>query len=315
VPDDASAAAAPERADAAAATAPDAPTAPDARRAPERPRTAGEPHLRLVEQDRSPADVAPVTRRVPEPKPPRRPLPPDRTRYSRENIVAKLVEWAERYGAPPTMRDWEPSRARRAGQNWRAERFEEGEWPSAKVVQTRFGTFNAALAAADLPTNPCPGPPKHRLTGPDQVVAAIVEWTRRYGQPPSQTDWDPYRARRLGQDWRVVRYRADDWPSLNTVIRHFGSLGAAVRAAGLEPRLPGSHGRDEGRRAPANLLGVVGAKAATVRGADGPLLARRVAAVAAARSARDADAMRRALIDLAAAAMGWADDLTFTELR
>jgi hypothetical protein len=275
-------------------------------------RRRGEPHLRLVGDPREPVEVAPVVRHIPAPKPKRRRRSPSRLQYSREDIVAKLIEWTERYGAPPTMRDWEPSRARRTGQGWRAARFDAGEWPSAKVVQTRFGTFNAALSAARLPMHECPGPPKPRLAGPDQVVAAIVEWTRRYGQPPTQTDWDPARARRLGQEWRVARYRADDWPSLNTVIRHFGSLGRAVRAAGLEPRAPGVHGRDEARRSPGNLLAVVAANAATVKGADGPLLARRVSAVAAARAAQDTDRMRRALIDVAAAAVRWADDLAFS---
>ena len=45
------------------------------------------------------------------------------------------------------------------------------------------------------------------MNAPDQVVAAIVEWTRRYGDPPIQTGLDPARARRLGQAWRAARYR------------------------------------------------------------------------------------------------------------
>jgi|RhiMetStandDraft_4_1073278.scaffolds.fasta_scaffold2820906_1 hypothetical protein len=32
-------------------------------------------------------------------------------------------------GEPPSMRDWEPARARRDDQAWRAERFDSGHWP------------------------------------------------------------------------------------------------------------------------------------------------------------------------------------------
>jgi hypothetical protein len=208
------------------------------------------------------------------------------------------------------MPDWEPSRARRTDQSRRAERFEAGDWPSAKTVQTAFGTFNAAIAAAGFTPNRGAGPPKRRLTGPDQVVAAIVEWTRRYGEPPTQADWDTSRARRLRQHWRIERYRGDDWPSLNTVIRHFGSLGDAVRAAGLQTRAPGVHGATTRTLRGQNLLAIVGTRAAAHADVDAAVLARRITAVAAARREPGEPRLRLALIDLAAAALRWAEDLS-----
>ncbi len=140
-------------------------------------------------------------------------------RFSEQEIVAKVLAWTARYGAPPATTDWEPSRARAAKQEWRARRFEEGEWPSASMVRRRFGTFNAAIRAAGLEPRGCPPRQKAHLSGPDQVLAAIVEWTRRYGAPPSQTDWDSARARRTGQTWRIARYEDGDWPSFK-VRRH-----------------------------------------------------------------------------------------------
>ena len=40
----------------------------------------------------------------------------------------------------------------------------------------------------------------------------------------------------IRQDWQGRM--PDNWPSIKTVERLFGSLGAAVSAAGLEPRPP-----------------------------------------------------------------------------
>jgi hypothetical protein len=42
-------------------------------------------------------------------------------------ILEAIRRWADDYGGPPTMADWEPSRARRQNQPWRAERWEAGD--------------------------------------------------------------------------------------------------------------------------------------------------------------------------------------------
>jgi hypothetical protein len=228
-------------------------------------------------------------------------------RFSRERIVEAIHDWTQRFGEPPKVYDWDPALARRRGQDWRAERFEAGDWPTLAIVRRQFGNLSKALFAAGI--RPRQGPTRargHVLTD-EQILAAIREWHRRYGEPPTRSDWSPARALQLGQEWRVDRYRAGNWPSFNTVVRRFGTLTEAVRAAGLEPRPRGRHATGRGSLAPAT-------REVLVAGLDGPwcgphILASRVRQVSQARSAADHDALRGALLDLAAAAVSWAETL------
>ena len=71
-------------------------------------------------------------------------------RFSRNEIIERIREWALLYGEPPTIRDWDPSRARRTGQIWRAERFEAGDRPrhgQAPVRQVQRGGAGSRLGA------------------------------------------------------------------------------------------------------------------------------------------------------------------------
>jgi hypothetical protein len=239
--------------------------------------------------------AAPVARR----RPGRRP------RYSREQVLDAIREWTRLHGSPPAVADWEPSRARRLGEHWRAERFSAGEWPSARMVGLYFPRFGDAIAAAGLDP-PLRRGTRARTNGPEEIVRAIREWTRRYGEPPTQADWDPYRARQLRQMWRIARYREGEWPSLAAVRRHHGSLSAAVAAAGVADR-----GGDE------RIFRAGGARERPLRPADGNgngalgphALAESLTRIAAARRTRDPDALERGLIDLAAAALRWADQV------
>jgi hypothetical protein len=232
-------------------------------------------------------------------------------RFNADEIIARVQDWARLYGGPPTIRDWDPSRARRSGQGWRAERFEAGAWPSVSMVRRQFGSFNAAVQAAGLAPRQGPRRIKRHLTGSEQVIAAITEWTRRYGEPPTQADWDPVRARRFGQPWRIVRYRGGDWPSLNTVLYHFGSLGEAVEAAGLQPRHAGVLGLRVTEWRTSNLRTVAEI------GADGgsrsaiQALAQHVEAVARSRRRGDPEQLRIALLGVASVAIGWANDIAW----
>src|SRR3954469_12495696 len=71
------------------------------------------------------------------------------TRWSRESIIEKLREWNELYGEPPCSADWNPSLARWRAQEWRADRYREGVWPSTNAAKRPFGgSFAAALRAA-----------------------------------------------------------------------------------------------------------------------------------------------------------------------
>jgi hypothetical protein len=226
-------------------------------------------------------------------------------RYSREEILESIRRWADCYGEPPLMIDWDPARARRVDQSWRADRFGEGDWPTMRVVRGRFETFNAAVREAGLTPRQAPRRLTAKLAGPSAVLDAMVEWTRRYGELPTMADWDPYRARRLGQDWRIARYHQGDWPSARSVATHFGSFGAAASAAGLVPRTRGRRRLDRRTEQVASRLAV--ARASTRYRHPGIThLAVSLRALAAARARQDPVSMHAALIDIAGAALAWA---------
>lgn len=234
-------------------------------------------------------------------------------RFTGQQILDKIRDWHARYGAPPTTKDWEPSRALASGQAWRVTRYTQGEWPSLGMVQRRFGTFNEAIRQAGFEPRPARAPnTASRDSERDRILRAIVEWTRRYGAPPTQTDWDPPRARRAGQTWRAVRFNDGDWPRLNTVRRHFGTLNQAIEVIGLCARHPGQHGRTEYDHRPHNLY-VLAAVNGHHRAAKPPRmdLTAAVRAVATARRTRDPDQERHALLDLASTALTLADDIAW----
>lgn len=70
-------------------------------------------------------------------------------KWPRERIVAAIQDYAERYGYPPGARDWNPAMARRGLRDDIAERYyADGCWPNMSTVMARFGSWNAAIAAA-----------------------------------------------------------------------------------------------------------------------------------------------------------------------
>ncbi|HEX5618702.1 MAG TPA: hypothetical protein VFX51_09790 [Solirubrobacteraceae bacterium] len=80
------------------------------------------------------------------------------TRWTRELIIEKILEWEARYGEPPCSADWNPSLARWRAQEWRAERYRDGIWPSTNAAKRPFaGSFDAAVRAAGLEPHK-PGP-------------------------------------------------------------------------------------------------------------------------------------------------------------
>lgn len=82
----------------------------------------------------------------------------------------------------------------------------------------------------------------------EEVLAAIVDWTERYGSPPAQSDWNPARARHFlghaherGRHWsaRIRRFESGDWPWADAVRSLFGNWNDAIEAAGYDPRHAG----------------------------------------------------------------------------
>ena len=111
-------------------------------------------------------------------------------------------------GAPPTTSEWDPGA--RAAPKWRRER---DRWPSAQLVRSRFGSWDAALRAAGYRA-------RWRAHTPDELIAALRREADRLGRPPTQREWatgSPHR------------------PNASSVARTFGSWAAGLRAAGLEP--------------------------------------------------------------------------------
>jgi hypothetical protein len=94
------------------------------------------------------------------------------------------------------------------------------------------------------------------------------------------------------------------------VLKRFGTLGAAIAEAGLERRPPGRHIRGHGELHPDTHQAVTRQLAAADASCGPGLLATRVRAVAEARRAQDPAAIRGALIDLATAALSWADTIS-----
>jgi hypothetical protein len=147
----------------------------------------------------------------------------------------------------------------------------------------------------------------------EEILAAIRRWNDLHGEPPTMADWDPYRARRMGQEWRIARYDNGHWPSMKTVRNHFGRLSAAVAAAGLVPRHQGQMRPQSGiaidRETRLHLAHLERQRA----GQTTPLvLADAVREVSRAHAADDPEDLRVALIDLAAVALSW---VTTTEIR
>jgi hypothetical protein len=232
------------------------------------------------------------------------------SRYTREEIIAAIQRWQQHYGEPPKVFDWDPSWARRRGEEWRAERFEEGDWPTVAIVRRQFGNMSKALFAAGIRPRRGPTRARSHTLSDDAILDAIREWTELYSEPPAIADWSPARARSAGQLWRLDRYYAGNWPSTNTVVRRFGTFSEAVRKAGLEPRPRGRH-TGAAPTIPVDAREVIRRQLDGNSLSCGPaVLAARVRSVAAAKTAQDPTALRGALIDLAAAALSWADVVT-----
>src|SRR5215207_5530970 len=136
------------------------------------------------------------------------------TRWTRDTIIEKLREWNELYGEPPCSADWNPSLARWRAQEWRAERYRDGVWPSTNAAKRPFdGSFDAAVRAAGLEPHK-PGP-RRRAPG-----AARPDFAQRAPQAPRSVDEElvaaaervreaEARAEALERRLRVIERRAE----------------------------------------------------------------------------------------------------------
>jgi len=121
-------------------------------------------------------------------------------RWTRELIIEKIREWNDRYGEPPCSADWNPSLARWRAQEWRAERYREGIWPSTNAAKRPFdGSFDAAVRASGLQPHR-PGP-RRRLPGAARPAVA-----QREPAPPRALEDELLEALRRG---RAAEARAE----------------------------------------------------------------------------------------------------------
>src|SRR5918994_2935088 len=104
------------------------------------------------------------------------------TRWTRETIIEKILEWNARFGEPPCSADWNPSLARWRAQEWRIERYHDGVWPSTNAAKRPFdGSFDAAVRAAGLEPHR-PGP-RRRAAG-----VARPDFAQRAPRVPRSVD-------------------------------------------------------------------------------------------------------------------------------
>lgn len=124
-------------------------------------------------------------------------------RWTEEDIIRAMRDWATIFGEPPTTREWM--------RGW------AGEYPSTKTVVAHFGSFKVARERAFPPKQVR----KYDWTR-ETTVEAIREWTASHdGLPPTYDDLTPI----------------NDLPSPSTLKRLHGSVTEAFKRAGA-PRLP-----------------------------------------------------------------------------
>jgi AraC-like DNA-binding protein len=68
-------------------------------------------------------------------------------KWTRELVIAAMLEWQIRYGRLPSSYDWSRTHAQRRG-GAALKRLKEGEWPPASVVSTVFAIWQNARDAA-----------------------------------------------------------------------------------------------------------------------------------------------------------------------
>ena len=214
------------------------------------------------------------------------------TRWTRELIIEKILEWDARYGEPPCSADWNPSLARWRAQEWRAERYREGIWPSTNAAKRPFGgSFDAAVRAAGL---------EPRRPGPKRAVGAARPAVEQRG--PARGDAvDGVETLIADVDARVRA--ADD--QAEAAARDAAEARQAAAAAERRARELSALVADGQRRLTPGELAALRSD-----GPSGPaVLASALRRLAKARAAGDRRGLRVALGEVAAAAVRWHDRL------
>lgn len=124
-------------------------------------------------------------------------LAPRHRRWTRESAVAAIKEWSRSHGgATPSARA-----------------HKDDGMPSYSVLKRMFGSWGAAMRAADL------GPRQQRWNA-EEIVGALRAHIAEHGRPPTEDDWTPAPPGR---------------PSPHTVRSRIGSWARAVELASDRP--------------------------------------------------------------------------------
>jgi hypothetical protein len=124
--------------------------------------------------------------------------PRTRTRFDPDEALGALRSFHDAHGHNPTVRDWDKLKQR----------------PSSPSIIRHFGSWNAALSAAELTVTQ----PRRRWRD-DQILAAIRTFDAQQGRPPSAAD-----------------FGGTAMPGYETVRVRFGSLPATIdRARATQP--------------------------------------------------------------------------------
>ncbi len=152
-------------------------------------------------------------------------------------MIDAVADRTERFGSAPRLLNWSPALAHHAGRPELAELFdsERPRYPTASRVRQLFGSWHAALGAAEhrstqsglkrcSPRAAASAPATHTTAWTqDEALEALRAHHRRHGQAPLYEQWaaaDPTGAR----------------PSTPTVLALCGSWNEALRQAGLAIR-------------------------------------------------------------------------------
>jgi hypothetical protein len=243
-------------------------------------------------------------------------------RWTRELIIEKILEWEARYGEPPCSADWNPSLARWRAQEWRAERYRDGVWPSTNAAKRPFGgSFDAAIRAAGL---------EPRRPGPKRAAgAAAPEVDPRAAAPAGDLAGRlrraETRAAALERELLVAEARAEGADALERLEAVIADADARIRAsddqaeAAVRDAAEARRARAAAERRARELSALVGdgqrrltaEEMSALRNGGGPsgptVLAAALRRLAKARAAGDRGGLRSALGEIASAAVRWHD--------
>ena len=92
--------------------------------------------------------------------------------WTRDRLLAAIQAWAECYGGPPAICDWDPTRAREnLHDTAREARYFAGDWPHAHTVIREFGSWSAGLEAAGFTARAAHGGSEYSATARRQRAA------------------------------------------------------------------------------------------------------------------------------------------------